>query len=197
MLARSYLIGAFAALSLAVSAHAATVDFEDAGVPGQAGASATWDGTAYGFNSDGMHFSNADVIDLQNGPAVWHNGVGGAHDGDYAAFNDWNGTISVTRAGGGKFSVSDMWIGAWQGWANTLTLTGWSGGVAVDSLSTGYTGTWSDATVNFSNIDKLTLSGGLFLVDDMTVSTVPEPTPALMLALALGAGLLVKRKRQN
>jgi len=197
MLARSTLIGAFAALSLAASAHAATVNFEDAGVPGQAVASSSWDGTANGFNSDGMHFSNADVVDLQNGPAWWHTGVGAAHSGDYAGFNDFGGTITVTAVGGGNFSVSDMWIGGWQGASDTLTLTGWSGGVAVDSLSTGYTGTWSDASVNFSNIDKLTLSGGLFFVDDMTVSTVPEPTPALLMALALGAGLLVKRKRQQ
>ena len=91
------LITLFAIVTTSV-AQAAVIDFEDAGLPGQSVDTATWDGTAYGFNSNGFHFSNADVLDLS--VPWWANGVGSAYSGNYAGFNDWGGTITMTKTSG-------------------------------------------------------------------------------------------------
>ena len=195
MITRSLLAGAIAALSLA-TAHAATVDFEDAGKAGTI--SYVWGPSGPYVDSEGLHFGNADVIDLQNGPSWWHNGVGAAHSGNFAEFNDFSGMVTVSKLGGGTFTVNDLWVAGWQGSSATLTFTGYSGGNIVDTATFSYGSHWSDATLNFANIDKLTMSGGLFFVDDMKInSAVPEPTSALMMALALGLGFAAKRKRQQ
>jgi len=195
MITRSLLTGAIAALSLA-TAHAATVDFEDAGNPGNI--SYQVDAGGYYVNSGGLHFGNADVIDLKNGPGWWQTGVGGAHSGNYAEFNDFSGMVTVTQLGGGTFSVNDLWVAGWQGAGGTVTFTGYSGGQAVDTATFDYGTHWADAALGFANIDKLTMSGGLFFVDDMKInSAVPEPMSAMMMALALGLGFAAKRKRQQ
>ena len=105
------------ALSLLASlssglAQGSVIHFDELGVPG-------WvypDFSNTGFVSQGFVFSdNMDVIDVSPSGGVWSNGVGAGHSGNYAAFNDYGGTMLMTRQGGGVFVVDTLWLNGWQG----------------------------------------------------------------------------------
>lgn len=195
---KSALLGALLSLAFSGAAQASLINFEDAGLPGEATATATWDGVAQGFNSSGFHFSNADVLDLSGTVPWWTTGVGSAHSGNYAGFNDWNGAITLSKVGGGTFSIQDFWTAGWQGASGTLTITGLLNDQTVDSEVVSYNGTWQDVVLNFSQVDRVVFSGGLFFVDDITVNGSTQiPEPASVLLLGLGLAYLAASRRKN
>lgn len=179
-----------AALGMAAPAGATTLTFDDIGIVGQT--------TLTGFVEKGFKFSsNMDVIDVSSTGGTWSYGVNGGHSGKFAALNDYYGDMVMTVLGGGLFSVQDLWINGWQGGSTTSTISGWLNGVQVSSVSVSYSSPWKDVVLNFAGIDSLRISGGVFLVDDITVNgNVPEPGSVALLGLGL-MGLYASRRKSK
>lgn len=191
------LVSALGVALLADMANATVIHFDELGVPG-------WvypNFTNTGFESQGFAFSaNMDVIDVSPSGGVWSIGVGSGHSGNYAALNDYGGDMFMTQVGGGSFSVENLWLNGWQGVATTSSIEGYLNGALVGSVITSYSSPWSDISLNFGAVDTLKISGGLFLVDDISVNggngQVPEPATLSLLALGLlGATLLARRSK--
>mgnify|MGYP000977431968 FL=1 len=181
----------FLGLSLAAASlfsgmlQASVIHFDELGVPG-------WvypDYSNTGFVSQGFVFSeNMDVIDVSPSGGIWSSGVGSGHSGNYAAFNDFGGTMLMTRQGGGVFVVDNLWLNGWQGVSTVSLIEGYLNGALVGSVLASYSSPWSQVLAGFGSIDTLSISGGLFLVDDIAINdgNRPLPEPASLSLLALG-----------
>ena len=181
----------FLGLSLAAASlssgmlQASVIHFDELGVPG-------WvypDYSNTGFVSQGFAFSeNMDVIDVSPSGGIWSSGVGSGHSGNYAAFNDFGGTMLMTRQGGGVFVVDNLWLNGWQGVSTVSLIEGYLNGALVGSVLASYSSPWSQVLTGFGAIDTLSISGGLFLVDDIAINdgNRPLPEPASLSLLALG-----------
>ena len=190
------LVSVFSSAVLGGMVNAAVINFDEIGVAG----SVYPYYTQAGFVSQGFAFStNMDVIDVSpNGG--WSSGVGSGHSGNYAALNDYGGSMLMTQVGGGSFSVADLWLNGWQGSTTTSSIEGYLNGALVGSVVATYGSPWSDITLNFAAIDTLKINGGIFLVDDISVNggngQVPEPATLSLLALGLlGATLVARRSK--
>ena len=181
----------FLGLSLAAASlssgmlQASVIHFDELGVPG-------WvypDYSNTGFVSQGFAFSeNMDVIDVSPSGGIWSSGVGSGHSGNYAAFNDFGGAMLMTRQGGGVFVVDNLWLNGWQGVSTVSLIEGYLNGALVGSVLASYSSPWSQVLTGFGAIDTLSISGGLFLVDDIAINdgNRPLPEPASLSLLALG-----------
>ena len=183
---RKLLVLSLAAASLSSGMlQASVIHFDELGVPG-------WvypDYSNTGFVSQGFAFSeNMDVIDVSPSGGIWSSGVGSGHSGNYAAFNDFGGAMLMTRQGGGVFVVDNLWLNGWQGVSTVSLIEGYLNGALVGSVLASYSSPWSQVLTGFGSIDTLSISGGLFLVDDIAINdgNRPLPEPASLSLLALG-----------
>lgn len=186
---------ALLALSVALplasaGAGAAVIDFEGQGTPHQ-------------YNDldkpiDGFVFNyTMDNFDLADSP--WSGDNGGAHSGQFAAVNNYQGNGELSLANGYQFDFSEMYVKTWDQLSGQhFTVSGWLNGVQVGASSIVAGPSWTRIGGNFGKIDKLVFGGfDSFVVDDIvvTASAVPEPqTYALLLA---GLGLLGAAARRR
>jgi len=180
-----------AILSAAISfgANATTIDFEASGTP-------------YAYNSldyaiDGFIFNfTMDNVDI--GPGSWAN-QGPAHSGHFAALNNHGGPGVMSREDGAIFSLQNLWIKGW-GTDGPTTIAGFLAGAQVGLATINITGnSWQQVSLNLAEVDsiQITIPGGNFLLDDITVNAVPEPQTYAMLLAGLGYMGLAANRRRN
>lgn len=180
---KSTVFGALLAICGATAASAATLSFD--------GASA---GGAASYTDQGFTFTPVRIV----------NGNCGAAN-PCLALND-NETTTITRVGGGTFSLTSLWFQLLgQGTNNTLTVTSSVPAWVVDLPESSYphnNGFTIDFASVFANVTSITFTtasnGGNVRIDDLVLvpSQVPVPAAAGMLALALGGlGLAGRRKK--
>ncbi|MCU4653551.1 VPLPA-CTERM sorting domain-containing protein [Roseibacterium sp. SDUM158016] len=189
---KSYLAGAFLALTLAFGASQAsalTLDFSDesGGILGGGLFQLTTDHPSGNptVNSGNCAIAPCLEVTPNNNPNV----TGGE-------------IVTLSRVGGGTFSVTEFWF-QFLGRAldNTLRVTG--GSSLVDFVQTSYPHNNGGQTVSvaglFDNITSISfqnLNRGSVRIDDIEVSIAPVPVPAagLLLLTALG-GMAFWRRR--
>lgn len=179
--------------ALAVSTHAAVIDFDDLIAQGTYGPA-----SGSGFVDYGFQFSsNVDAVDVSSTGGWWSTGANGGHSGKFAALNNYGGVLSMTKVGGGTFSVQDLWLNGWQGNSVNGSVSGYLGGNLVSTVNVSFSSPWQQSVLNFAGIDQLTVSGdNLFLVDDIRVDSASVSEPASLLMMGLGLlGLGFARKR--
>ncbi len=159
-----------------------------------------------GFSSSGFQFSdNVSVVDVSPG-SLFGDGTNGGHSGMYASLSlsDFGGSMQMTRIGGGLMNVTGLWIHGWLGSSDNVVIEGYRDGVATQTVNYAFGETWDSVTLDFSNIDMLSLSSfGNFFIDDLNATpqdilppgTVPEPTTPLLFAAALAALFIARVRR--
>lgn len=179
---KSTVFGALLAIGAATAASAATLSFDGA-----------FTGNAASYTDQGFTFTPVRIVNGNCGVA-----------NPCLALND-NETTTITRVGGGTFSLMTLWFQLLgQGTNNTLTVTSSILGSVIDLPESAYPHN-NGFTINFASLIDVTSvtfttasNGGNVRIDDLVLvpSQVPVPAAAGMLALALGGlGLAGRRKK--
>jgi hypothetical protein len=175
------------------TASAQIITFDDVGVPDHVYPNYT----QQGFVAQGFFFStNTDVIDI-SATAPW-NGTGPAHSGSFALLNDYGGDMTMVKQGGGTFGVQDLFIRSWYSGSFSALVTGYLNNTQVGQVALNVNGSWDQVLTQFGSIDKLTVGGGTFLVDDINVNVTAVPeveTYAMMLTGLALMGTVVRRRK--
>ena len=160
-------------------------------VPTQAGTVAGWDGSFVSITSDSSPWNTPSSLA----------GFNAATQGGYVAGiqADASLTQSLTLAGG-EYKLT--WLTANRGSDQTYSVL--FNGTALDTVTTTTSAGWTSQSVEFYTAGGSTLSfvGGTSfgerdatsLIDNVSVSAVPEPASLLMMAVAT-LGLLAWRRR--
>lgn len=157
-------------------------------------------------NHQGFRFSAAPLhwIDVSDGSGFPY----GTTSGNFAAANISGGTVNIAAENGSEFTFDGLWMKKW-GTAAAPSLPGGIYGYKDGSLEwvidTNLNGTYqgygvSEMDVQTTAIDRLSLvmqsPSAIFLVDDIALTAVPEPTAFLAWAGIATTGLVMRRRRR-
>jgi len=128
--------------------------------------------TYYGFNFS----STLDWVDVE--ASRWNYG---AHSGDYAILNNYNGVGIITDADGADFTFDGLWAKKWatrkeSGGPDSLfgSLSGYNNGSEIWNVDTGLNGSYEFYGAQLGLIDELHLGfGNNFIVDDISLNGSP------------------------
>jgi hypothetical protein len=112
-----------------------------------------------------------------------------AHSGANYAWSN-GGANHVDMADGGLFNAVSVWVRTISA-PSAFAIEGWSGANRLFSTTDYLGNVWTQVPLNFVMIDRLTFSNGTnLLIDDISVSLIPEPESwaMLLVGLALFAG---------
>ena len=126
------------------------------------------------------------------------------HSGSYGVVNDSGASpVGLTVVSSSTFDFNGVWLGGWTfNTPATVTIEGYNASnVLVNSMTVNdANNTIGYVSANFSGISSLKFVGGqYFTLDDFTfnqnTNTVPEPGSLALIALALCAAGMTRRKR--
>ena len=131
----------------------------------------------------------------------------GAHSGEFALATQFSGAVGKIQDARGTdfdFTFDGLWAKKWgttpeSGGDDSLfgTLSGYNDDELIWSVATGLNGSYEYYGPQAGAIDELRLGfGANYLVDDILLNAIPEPSTLLLLATgALGLLLCIRRRR--
>jgi hypothetical protein len=128
--------------------------------------------------------------------------VAGATGNQWVATNYRESPLAGFVSAGGLFDLDGLWLAGAYG-NQTLTITGYLNGVAVDSVTQAVTQTAQQFTFNgFKGIDSFSIATGVegnyWALGSVMITVVPEPEAYAMLLAGLGmVGVMARRRRKN
>lgn len=117
------------------------------------------------------------------------------HSGNNFAWS--NAGSALVMAGASDFSLYGFWARNGVNTLTSLAVVGYEGDTEVARKSFALNGIYRYITLNFSGVDSVRIIAvGNTLIDDINVSTIPEPATYAMLLAGLGLlGRLHRRPR--
>ncbi|MDC8758610.1 PEP-CTERM sorting domain-containing protein [Janthinobacterium fluminis] len=193
---RSLAAASLLVCAAAAPAYAAVIDFDDIVVPptsnhmdttvlDYAYQGFTWSGGAGGYS---WLVSPAAAAPYLSFPGV------ATHSGPNFAWT--NGSSDVSLSASHTFNVDSFWARDLSG-TDQAVAHGYLNGVEIFTRTLRMADTYQQFNLHFNGIDTLTLTNhGNLLIDDISISAVPEPTSYAMLlgGLALLGGIARRRK---
>jgi hypothetical protein len=147
----------------------------------------------------GFSWSNFRVANTTCRPLGFADGV---VSGTWAAYN--SGGTQARMTSNGLFTFNSAYFTAWVPETFDMTVKGFRSGSEIYSTVLNLTRTTQLATLNWTDVDKMTFEASnqlpehWFVMDDMSTNVVPEPGTLVLLGTGLfGVAAIHRRRRRD